>query len=287
MRSLLREGLKKVFERDVRRPSGGRAATVIAVAAQKGGVGKTTTSVSLAAALARNHGMRTLLIDLDPQGHVRASLQQVLSGGGGPLSQVLLDDRAATEVLDIACPTRVELLDTVGPDPRLAETESLLSTRIGKETILRDALVTTRTHYDFIVIDCPPNLGNLSIAALAATDLVLIPCDLSALAVRGVDSLVRTLGTIGSRLNPNLDIAGILLTRVDGRTVNQNEPVIADLESTYGDAILPVRIGVSSSLPKAQAAGIDIFGFDATSRAAQQYAELATWLVRRPRHAAP
>jgi chromosome partitioning protein len=137
------------------------------------------------------------------------------------------------------------------------------------------------------VIDCPPNLGNLSIAALAATDLVLIPCDLSALAVRGVDSLVRTLGTIGSRLNPNLDIAGILLTRVDGRTVNQNEPVIADLESTYGDAILPVRIGVSSSLPKAQAAGIDIFGFDATSRAAQQYAELATWLVRRPRHAAP
>ncbi len=273
MRNLLKVGLRRLVKTPERRPIGGRHAIIIAVSAQKGGVGKTTTAVSLASAMARFHDKRVLLIDLDPQGHVATAIQSQLSGGGGSLSNVLEDDGG--EVLDAVAPTSVQGLDVTPFDPKLSATEDLLGTRMGKEFILRDRLKVTRTHYDMIIIDCPPNIGNLCVNGLVAADYVLIPCDPSPLALKGVNALVDTVSTIAVRLNPNIDVLGVLLTRVDGRNTTLNQAIMSEIEETYGPALLPVQIGINSSLAKAQHAGKDIFSFDDSSRGAQQYRELA------------
>jgi len=261
-----------------RRARGPRAAAVVAVAAQKGGVGKTTTAVNLASAIARDHRKRVLLIDLDPQGHVNTALNAQIRAGGGALSDVLSGEVNA-EVLDIVTTTTVEGMDVTPLDPNLAGTENLLGTRIGKEFVLREALEITRTFYDVIVIDCPPNLGNLTINALVAADQVLIPCDPSPLALGGVHALVEAVTEVAHRLNPQIDILGVLLTRVDGRNTLLNNAITAEIEKSYGESLMPVRIGINNSLAKAQHAGQDIFTYDSDSRGARNYRELAKHVV--------
>lgn len=275
MRNIIKAGLRRLSPQQTR-SVGDKHATIIAVAAQKGGVGKTTTSISIAAGLARYHGLNTLLIDLDPQGHVATALDSQIRAGGGSLSSVLTDESGASEVMDITTGTDIPRLRCTPFDPKLGHTEDLLGTRIGKEFILRDALRTTRTHFDAIVIDCPPNQGNLSLNGLVAADRVLIPCDPSPLSLKGVQALVGTVGTVAARLNPDIDILGVLLTRVDGRNKTLNEQISAEIEA---DALVPVQIGINASLAKAQAAGRDIFEFDESSRGARQYRELAQWIA--------
>ncbi len=274
MRNLLKVGLRRLVSTPDRHPLGDRQAVVIAVAAQKGGVGKTTTSVSLASALARFHHKRVLLIDLDPQGHVATALKERIEPGGGSLARVLQDERGS-EVLDAVAETAVEGLHVTPYDPQLAATEDLLGTRIGKEFILRDKLHATRTHYDVIIIDCPPNQGNLALNGLVAADQVLVPCDPSPLALKGVTALVQTVSTIAARLNPQIDVLGVLLTRVDGRNSTLNDAIVSEIEQTYGSALLPVRIGINASLSKAQHAGVDIFDYDDSCRGAEHYRDLA------------
>ncbi len=278
MRSLLRSGLRRVTRATPQappRPTGDKNAVVIAVAAQKGGVGKTTTSVNLASALARYHGKRTLLIDLDPQGHVHTALQTQVRPGGGSLARVLTEEGTGKEVVDVVARTEIADLHVTPLDPQLAAAENLLGTRIGKEVILREALKATRTFYDVIVIDCPPNLGNLTINGLVAADQVLVPCDPSPLALNGVHALIDSVTQVAERLNPELDLLGILLTRVDGRNKTLNEAMLAELRENYGEAVLPVQIGINNTLSKAQHAGRDVFSFDEASRGAQQYKALS------------
>jgi chromosome partitioning protein len=291
MRRLLKSGLKRLATRtdlpqntapqisSPQHPVGNKDALIIAVATQKGGVGKTTTSVSLASALARFHGLKVLLVDLDPQGHVVTALSQQVEPGGGRLSWVLTDEREGREVLEITTTTAIDGLDVTPVDPRLGNAEDLIGTRIGKEFILRDALEATRTHYDVIVLDCPPNLGNLTVNGLVACHTVLMPCDPSPLALNGVQMLLKTVGQIGARLNPDIDLLGILLTRVDGRNTTLNDAITEQINNTWDDALLPVQIGINSSLAKAQMAGIDIFDFDPKGRGAQQYEALADHVV--------
>jgi len=274
MRNLLKVGLRRLVTSPERYPVGDRNARIVAVAARKGGVGKTTTSVNLASALARYHGKRVLLIDLDPQGHVATALSKQVRRGGGPLSAVLEDDKGM-EVLDAITTSDIENLDLTPLDDNLGMTEDLLGTRIGKEFILRDKLKVTRSHYDVIIVDCPPNLGNLTLNGLCAADQVLIPCDPSPLALKGVDALVDTITQVASRLNPQIDVLGVLLTRVDGRNITLNDAIVREIERSYGAALLPVRIGINSSLAKAQLEGRDIYDFDSDSRGARQYRELS------------
>lgn len=280
MRQLLKSGIRRIAQQSEKprttRPRGDRAATVIAVAAQKGGVGKTTTSINLASALSRHHGKRVLLVDLDPQGHVNSAIGGQVHVGGGALSDVF---QGQGEVIDIITTTAVSGMDVTPLDSQLATTENLLGTRIGKEFVLREALEITRTWYDVIVLDCPPNLGNLTINALVAADQVLIPCDPSPLALTGVHSLIEAMQQVAVRLNPDLEVLGVLLTRVDGRNTTLNEAIVNEVEQAYGDAVLPVRIGINNSLAKAQNEGKDIFAYDAGSRGAQHYLELAAHLV--------
>lgn len=278
MRKLIKSGLRRLATQTApisNRPLGHRTARVVAVAAEKGGVGKTTTSVSLAAAFARFHNKKVLLIDLDPQGHVATALKDQTCVGGGPLSEVLTDVTTDLDVIDVATHTDVPNLYVTPLDPNLRNAEDLIGTRMGKEFVLRDALQVARTHYDVIVIDCPPNLGNLSVNGLVAADEVIIPCDPSPLALSGVHALVQTISTISMRLNPDIDVTGILMTRVDGRNIKMNQAIRNDIESRYGDAVLPIQIGISSSLSKAQMAGQDIYEFDGGSRGAEQYKDLA------------
>ena len=286
MRSLIKTGIRRIAGTEDHSspntpvlPRGNKSAKVIAISAQKGGVGKTTTSVNLASALARNHGLRVLLIDVDPQGHVYTALKKQVHAGGGALSSVLTDEAGGREVMEITAETMVDGLYVTPCDPRLAGTEDLLGTRIGKEFILRDALQVTRTHFDVILIDCPPNLGNLTLNALVAADLVLIPCDPSPLAVNGVDALIGTVSTIANRLNPSIDILGLLMTRVDGRNTSLNETVRTQLEAAYGEVLLPVQIGINNSLSQAQHNGLDIYEYAPNCRGAQQYEELAAHIT--------
>ena len=163
---------------------GDRAATVIAIAAQKGGVGKTTTAVSLACAWARFHGLRVLLIDLDPQANCALALRAGLGEGGGSLAEVLSEGKGK-EVAEIAIDSGVPGLDLTPDDPELQQVEARLAGKIGKELALRHAIERSRTHYDLIVLDCPPHLGPLSVNALAAADQVVAV--LQILHVRNLD----------------------------------------------------------------------------------------------------
>lgn len=261
-----------------RRTFGDLDANVIAVAAQKGGVGKTTTTVNLAAALARHHGQRVLVIDLDPQNHVSASLHELVPPTTRRLSEVFAE-RSAPEVMDIAAPTSVPGLHVTANDPTLAQTEQALASRIGKETLLREAIRATRTHYHTILLDCPPAVGTLTLNALAAADWVLIPCEASSLAINGVHGLIDTVATVADRLNPRLDVLGILRTRVDARTRSVTASVADALREAYGDAVLEPYVGINSDLAKAQHAGLDIFAYAPQSRGAQHYAALAEHLL--------
>lgn len=262
-------------------PTGDRQAIVVAVAAQKGGVGKTTTAVSLAAAWARYHGKRVLVIDLDPQGHVNLALRDQVELGGGALSELLTDPACTLEVEEIRTGTSVPDLFVTPPDPDLLHAEDGMAHRIGKETLLRRALEITRTHYDLIVLDCPPNIGPLTVNGLVAADTVLVPAQSSMLAVSGIEGLFRTLDEVGSQLNPTLGLLGVVLTRVDGRTTKSNAAVRELVTESWGDVILPISIGANDALAQAQMAGQDVFGFAPSSRASQQYRELAADLLER------
>ena len=260
--------------------AGTRRAQVVAVSARKGGVGKTTTAVNLGAGLAAFHGRKVLLLDMDAQGHVEMSIRTEARGyGAEPLGRILLEKRR--DVFEIVQPTSVDGLWYVPSDTGLADTESQMSSRIGKELLLRSALKIARTHFDVVLIDCPPNLGSLTVNALVAADLVLVPCNLDTLGLDGVESLLETIEVVQETLNPAIGILGLVRTRVDRRNQKMNAAIEDTLRSRYGAYLLESEIGVSTALGKAQHAGRPVFMHDDKSRGSSAYRALAAEIDRR------
>lgn len=282
----LTERIKNMIQAEVKpqrkkSTSDSARAKVIAICSQKGGVGKTTTAVNLAAALAKFHKKKVLVTDLDPQGHVEKSLGAFVEEGVDytPLSHVLVAKKG--ELLDAVVKTEDEYLHLTPGDKTLYETEGLLTTKIGREFILTNSLEVAKTHYDFIIIDCPPNLGNLTVNALCASDYVVVPCEMSVLAFEGVADLLETVGTVKERLNPALDVLGVLFTRVDGRNVSMNSLIEENMSKHFKGRIFRSKISVNTDLNKAQLEGVSVFDYAPSSRGANNYKELSSEVMRR------
>jgi len=253
-------------------------ARIISIVNQKGGVGKTTTAVNLAAGLALSE-KRVLLLDLDPQSNSTRCLGYMADSGRPSVYDALVDGFA---LRDTFLPTDVERLTLAPSEPDLVGFEVEALTRDGREYILR-RLVLDAGEFDFIFIDCPPSLGVLTVNGLAAADSVLIPVQCEYLALEGVTLLMGTLERVRQAVNPALEVHGILLTMYDERT-NLSRQVVEDIRSYFGEKAYATIIPRSVRLSEAPSFGKPIFLYDPKSKGAEAYFSLAREVLDREEH---
>jgi chromosome partitioning protein len=245
-------------------------ATVLCVANQKGGVGKTTTTVSLAAALAQL-GARVLIVDLDPQGNATTGLGLRAEEGDPGTYRVLVE---AMPVADARTPTDVDGLDVIPSSIDLAGAEVELVSAFSREMLLRRSLEPIRDEYDVVLIDCPPSLGLLTVNALVAADQVLVPIQCEYYALEGVGQLMRTVQLVGDNLNRDLELGGVVLTMFDGRT-NLSQQVVDEVRGYFGQRAFQTVIPRTVRLSEAPSFGQPITVFDPHSRGSRAYQRLA------------
>ena len=245
---------------------------VYAFANQKGGVGKTTTTINLAACLAEA-GERALVIDLDPQANATSGLGMRANGTS---SYDLLDGAPLAE---LAKPTRFTNLFLVPARPELAGAAVELSQRADGERYLAHAL-STAEDFDFVLLDCPPSLGPLTVNALAAADRVIVPVQAEYYALEGLAQLVQSINLIKARLNPRLEIAGVLLTMTDGRT-RLAADVEAEVRKHFGKLVFDAVVPRSVRVAEAPSHGLPVTHYDRRSRGAEAYWKVAMELVER------
>lgn len=250
--------------------------TVVAIANQKGGVGKSTTAINLGAGLAFQ-GERILIIDLDPQGNTSSGLGVDRSTIDTSTYDVLVDGAAVADVLE---PTSVRGLHVVPATIELAGAEIELVSMFSRELRLKQALAEVVNDYDFILIDCPPSLGLLTINGLAAADEVLIPIQCEYYALEGVSQLTQNINLVKGSLNPQLVIEGVVLTMFDGRTTLAAD-VVEQVRSHFADKAYKTVIPRTVRLSEAPSYGEPIEAYDDMSRGAIAYRELSREFRRR------
>lgn len=243
---------------------------VYAIAQQKGGVGKTTTAINLGAALV-DDGKKVLLVDLDPQGALTAGVGQNPLALQRTIYDVLRDGKA--RLGDIIQPTEAGF-DLAPANIDLAAAEIELASEPGRERILGEKLAPVLRRYDFVLIDCPPSLGLLTLNALTAATDVLIPVQTQYFALRGLDLLFNTIEKVKARINPALVVRGILPTMADSRTIHSRE-VLEELRNTYGQQVCKTAIPQTIKIADAQLAAKSIHAFAPSSPASEAYRQLA------------
>jgi chromosome partitioning protein len=249
--------------------------TVIAVANQKGGVGKTTTTANLGAALAR-HGLRVLLVDMDPQGNLTSAVG-ISKSAEHTVAEALLDFRAALPTVKIENGTG--RLDLSPATLALASAEAALMNKLGREQRLRDQLHRHAASYDAILIDTPPSLGLLTINALVAANSVLIPTEARFFSLQGLQMIEESIEEV-LYLNPKLNVIGILLSKLD-RRLREEKQVAEYLRERWGALVFETEVRTSSKVLEASSAGKTVFGYLGAERAAENYAMLAQEVLRR------
>ncbi len=247
---------------------------IIAIANQKGGVGKTTTSVNLGACLAYI-GKKVLLVDIDPQGNATSGAGLDKADVDQCIYDVLVDD---VEAINVIKPSAVENLYVIPATIQLAGAEIELVPTISREVRLKRALEEVKKDFDFIIIDCPPSLGLLTLNALTASDSVMIPVQCEYYALEGLSQLLNTVRLVQKHLNKDLRIEGVLLTMLDART-NLGIQVIEEVKKYFQDKVYKTVIPRNIRLSEAPSHGQPIIIYDPKSRGAEVYLDLAKEVV--------
>jgi chromosome partitioning protein len=258
-------------------PRGFPRGEIIALANQKGGVGKTTTAISLGAALAEE-GAKVLLVDFDPQGALSVGLGLNPNAMELTIYNLLLDP--SISLRDVVHRSKVENLDLLPSNIDLSAAEVQLVSEVAREQLLKRALGPAKAIYNYILIDCPPSLGLLTINALTAADSVIIPLECEYFALRGMALLMDSIVKVQERLNPQLEIKGILATMLDSRTLHGKE-VLSRVEEAFGDRIFKTIIRKTVRFAEAPVAGQPILTYAPRSSGSQEYRDLAREVMSR------
>jgi chromosome partitioning protein len=258
-------------------------ARILAIANQKGGVGKTTTAVNLAASLAVAE-QRTLLLDGDPQGNATSGMGLNRDEMAGATTyELLLGEKTVNEVIQRG--VQFKHLDVIPATPDLAGAEVELVDAEDRAMRIAQALESVQADYDYILLDCPPSLGLITLNMLAAADALIIPLQCEYYALEGLSQLLGTVQRVQEHLNPKLEIGGVLLTMFDAR-LNLSRQVVADAREHFGDRVFDTIVPRNIRLAEAPSFGKPIVVYDISSIGAQSYMSVARELLERDRKAA-